>query len=440
MHTTHVSEGSEQIATTKSATILIIDANTHNSSLLKRRLAMFGYDVVTVSTAKEGATVMKEKCIDVVFLALDLPVISGFQMLRSIKKRDEFKHIPIIMTSENDDMEKVVKCIESGAEDYLSYPLNHTILKARLLNCIHKKISHDKEVAYISQIEINQKQISAQEKMVSIGTLATSISQELKNPLNFVINFAEASSISCMKCLQNIANDQEQTNTQQKNIIVENIHDIQEQIDKIIEYGKSADQIVRFILDQSSTSIVGMNLGHINRVIEETLRKIELKYKAISCDIMHMIHTSLDDTIEHIPIVVTDLSRMFENIICNAIEAIQKRQLTEPEHIGALNIISHNEEDFVRIVFLDNGCGMNQEVQKHMFDPFFTTKNTNSANNSIGLGLSSVKRIIITEHKGEIHISSEENKYTKFEIAISKHNQLEHNLEEEDDENERQNI
>lgn len=431
MHTTHVAEESEQTAINKSATILIVDANTHNSSLLKRRLTMFGYDVLTASTAKDGASIMKEQSIDVVFLALDLPVVSGFQMLRSIKKRDEFKHIPIIMTSENDDMEKVVKCIESGAEDYLSYPLNHTILKARLLNCIHKKISYDKEIAYISQIESNQKQISAQEKMVSIGSLATSISQELKNPLNFVINFAEASSISCSQCLKNITNDCAQEVIQQKAEITENIQDIQKQIDKIIEYGKSADQIVRFILDQSSTSSVGMNLGHINRVIEETLRKIELKYKAISCDIMHMIHTSLDETIEHIPIVITDLSRMFENIICNSIEAIQKRQLTETELIGNLQITSHNDDDFVHVVFLDNGCGMSKEVQKHMFDPFFTTKNNNNANNSIGLGLSSVKRIIITEHKGEIHISSEENKYTKFEIAISKHNQLTHNLEEE---------
>ncbi|MDR0753590.1 MAG: response regulator, partial [Holosporaceae bacterium] len=190
----------------KPARILVIDDHESTRSLLKRRLSIYGHEVLMAANSELALKTLSSNTADVIFLNMFIDGVSSYDFLISLKENNLYSAIPVIMISSDSDSELVVKCIEAGAEDYLIKPLTQTLLKARLSNCISKKEAHDKEIAYLAKIEQGQKQIVAQEKMASLGVLVSSISQELKNPLNFVINFAAVSAETCSDVLEKIKN------------------------------------------------------------------------------------------------------------------------------------------------------------------------------------------------------------------------------------------
>ncbi|MBI2026545.1 MAG: GHKL domain-containing protein, partial [Deltaproteobacteria bacterium] len=102
----------------------------------------------------------------------------------------------------------------------------------------------------------------------------------------------------------------------------------------------------------------------------------------------------------------SELNQVFMNLLTNAAQAIQKK--------GDIWITTKHEEDQISIEIEDNGCGIEKEHLEHIFDPFFTTKDVGSGT---GLGLS-ITYNIIKKHKGEIAVTSEKGKGTKFSILL----------------------
>ena len=88
---------------------------------------------------------------DLVLLDILMPDINGYQVLEQMKSDPELRHIPVIMISALDEIDSVVRCIEIGAEDYLSKPFDPVLLKARLGASLEKKRLRDREVVYLSR-------------------------------------------------------------------------------------------------------------------------------------------------------------------------------------------------------------------------------------------------------------------------------------------------
>ena len=97
-----------------------------------------------------------------------------------------------------DEIKSVVRCIEQGAEDYLPKPFDPVLLKARINACLEKKRLRDQERSKteelqrtLQKLKATQDQLVVQEKLASLGALTAGIAHEIKNPLNFVTNFAQ---------------------------------------------------------------------------------------------------------------------------------------------------------------------------------------------------------------------------------------------------------
>ena len=82
-----------------------------------------------------------------------MPEMSGFEVLRRLKATEQTNDIPVIVISALDEIDSVVRCIEAGAEDYLTKPFNPTLLQARVGASLEKKWLRDREKKFIAELE-----------------------------------------------------------------------------------------------------------------------------------------------------------------------------------------------------------------------------------------------------------------------------------------------
>ena len=137
--------------------VLVVDDNEDNRYTLTRRLNRLGYANLTEAVDGRAALdALAADKFDLVLLDIMMPEMNGYEVLEHIKADMSLRDIPVIMISAVDEMESVVRCIELGAEDYLSKPFNATLLKARVGASLDKKKLRDQEASYLQQIEREQ--------------------------------------------------------------------------------------------------------------------------------------------------------------------------------------------------------------------------------------------------------------------------------------------
>jgi len=401
------------ISAHKPAKLLVIDDSENARSLLKRRLAMYGHEVVAAANQQEALKVLADHPVDVIFLNMFLNGVNSADLLEKLKSNSDYQNIPIIMISSNDDTELLVKSIEAGAEDYLVKPLNQTILRARLSNCIARKEAYDKELQYLAKIKQGQKQIAAQEKMASVGMLVSSISNELKNPLNFVINFAKVSSEICSELIRNLEANNLFADEPQR-AILENLKKFQSNVSKISDYGRNADQIIRFMLDQSNTDNSKKHPANVNKIISQTINILMSSYKSRGITNLPQIATTLNNNIPHIILSIQSFSKVIYNILDNALYSVLKK--FEDQSLSEIKISVSDHLNDIEIIIRDNGIGISSDVKERIFEPFFTTK---EGGMNPGLGLSTSLEII-QDLKGNISVDSVQGEFAEFKITIPK--------------------
>ncbi len=133
--------------------ILIVDDNSINLKIINDLIQVMGYDAIMAENGLYALSTLEKQECDLVLLDICMPDMDGYQVLEYMKNDSHLCKIPVIMISALDDMESIVRCIESGADDYMVKPFNHTILKARISACLERKRLHDSENKYQDQIE-----------------------------------------------------------------------------------------------------------------------------------------------------------------------------------------------------------------------------------------------------------------------------------------------
>jgi adenylate cyclase len=130
--------------TVPDAALLVVDDNEDNRYTLTRRLKRLGYtNVATATNGREALEVLQANPIDLVLLDIMMPDMNGYEVLERLKADPQRRHIPVIMISAIEEVESVIRCIELGAEDYLSKPFNPTLLRARVGASLERKKLND---------------------------------------------------------------------------------------------------------------------------------------------------------------------------------------------------------------------------------------------------------------------------------------------------------
>ena len=132
--------------------VLIADDNAANLRIMRTRLAADGYDVVTARDGEEALAVAHESQPDLILLDVMMPKLDGITVCRQLKEAQETSFTPIILVTAMTEAKDIVAGLEAGADEYLTKPVDHAALSARVRSMLRIKALHDTVTAQADEI------------------------------------------------------------------------------------------------------------------------------------------------------------------------------------------------------------------------------------------------------------------------------------------------
>lgn len=271
----------------------------------------------------------------------------------------------------------------------------------------------------MTEIEQLRQQLQRQEKLASLGLLSAGIAHEIKNPLNFVINFSNMASElvdDFSEILQGpIANGQPLSDAEHKDLdyIVTNLKDFMKEI-KI--NGERAVDIIQGILLVSRGKGDEFVASDISHIVKEY---VWLSYHAMRASYPGFnvtIHEQYQEGLPMIMVIPQDLSRAVLNVMSNACYTVwRKSQSAGEDYKPCIDVAVRTEDQVLYMTISDNGEGMTDKVKERLFENFFTTK---PVGEGTGLGMSITRDIIEKKHGGKVSFTSTEGKGSTFTFTI----------------------
>jgi signal transduction histidine kinase len=268
----------------------------------------------------------------------------------------------------------------------------------------------------LDELREAQERMVVQEKLAALGALTAGVAHEIKNPLNFVNNFADLSGGLGEEIAEVLAAERDRLDPDALADIEAALGDLRSNLERISEHGRRADRVVDSMLQHARPSSGDRRPTDLNALLAETIALAQHTGSTRCPGLQVKFSTDFDPAASSIPAVAQDLQRVFLNILLNALDALRDKQKKLGESFAAAIAVktkAHPAE--VEIRLRDNGPGMPPDVRAKIFEPFFTTKPTGEGT---GLGLSISHDIIVGQHRGTLRVESEEGEYTEFVIAL----------------------
>ena len=270
--------------------------------------------------------------------------------------------------------------------------------------------------ANVERLHKAQAQLVQSEKMASLGQLTAGVAHELKNPLNFVNNFAQLSVELLDDLEEELREDPSRSVEQALDDSGDLLADLRSNAGKIREHGRRADGIIRSMLAHSRAQPGPSRPAPLNSLLKEYVGLAYHGMRAEHTGFNVAIETDLDDAVGDVLMVPEEMGRVFLNLLDNALQAMRKRAATAgDDYAPTLTVRSEAWGEGARVSITDNGTGIAPDAEERVFEPFFTTKPTGEGT---GLGLSLAYEMVVHGHGGEITVETEEGVGTTFTISL----------------------
>ncbi|MBD2328710.1 response regulator [Alkalinema sp. FACHB-956] len=419
------------------ADILIVDDKADNVRLLSEILGSEGYKSRKVLSGSHALDSAQLDPPDLILLDIMMPGMDGYETCQQLKANPRTQEIPIIFLSALSDTEDKVKALELGGVDYITKPFQKEEVIARVKTHLRiqnltqtlraqniqlaEEIEHRKtvEVALkqaLEDLKTTQQQMIAHEKLAALGTLTAGIAHELRNPLNFVNNYAEGS-IELLDELRDLI--EPYTSKLEPEIqaaIRELMLDLKTNSGTIHLHGQRAEQIISSMMQHARMENSLPQLTDLNGLLDEAVDLTYHSKRAQNVGFNITIHRNYGSNIGQLKLLPSELCRAFINLIDNAFYAIQSKQkLVGKDFVPMLLLTTQQLENSVQICIQDNGIGIQPDYQGKIFEPFFTTKPTGEGT---GLGLSMAYEIIVRQHNGMLKLDTEPGMHTTFVVTL----------------------
>jgi two-component system, NtrC family, sensor kinase len=267
----------------------------------------------------------------------------------------------------------------------------------------------------LRELQTTQASLVHAQKMAALGQVTAGIAHEIKNPLNFVNNFAGLS-VELLDELKDAAAVVGTINPGKREEIAETISMLTGNLEKIVEHGRRADGIVRSMLQHSRGGSDDWQPTDLNGLVEEALNLAYHGARAQDPNFAIMLEHDLDRDLALVDVVRQELTRVLLNLIGNGFYAANERsRKSDGAYRPALKVTTRGFDESVEVRVRDNGIGVPPENREKLFQPFFTTKPTGEGT---GLGLSISYEIVTQQHGGTITVDSEVGDFTEFTVRL----------------------
>jgi signal transduction histidine kinase len=290
------------------------------------------------------------------------------------------------------------------------------IENARLLKELRQRT--DDLSASLDDLRTAQDRLIQTEKLASLGQLTAGIAHEIKNPLNFVNNFA-ALSVELTDELNDVLK-QASIADKVRAEVDELTGFLKDNLAKVVQHGKRADSIVKNMLLHSREGSGEHRPADINALVDESLNLAYHGARAEKPQFNVTLQRNFDPEAGMVDVFPQEITRVFLNLLSNGFYAVTKRKADNGAGFEpTVSAMTKGRIDGVEIRIRDNGTGIPPEVKEKMFNPFFTTK---PAGEGTGLGLSMSYDIIVKQHGGTIDVDTLPGEFTEFTIILPRTN------------------
>jgi two-component system NtrC family sensor kinase len=256
--------------------------------------------------------------------------------------------------------------------------------------------------------------------MASLGQLTAGIAHEIKNPLNFVNNFASLSNELLVELKDIAAPVVDALGEDKREELDEVVGMLTGNLEKIAEHGKRADNMVKSMLEHSRGVSGERRAVDLNALVEESLNLAYHGARAQDQSFNIMLERAFDPSLKPVELVPQDITRVFLNLFGNGFYAANQRARanSDTSFRPVLRVATRDDGDSIEVTVRDNGTGIPADIRDKLFQPLFTTKPTGEGT---GLGLSISYDIITQQHGGTIAVDSQEGQFTEFTIRLPRH-------------------
>lgn len=282
-----------------------------------------------------------------------------------------------------------------------------------------KANSHKLEVT-LAELKSAQEKIIFQDKLAALGTLVAGVSHELKNPLHFIVNFADLS-LDLTEELRDELNQLSSIYSQEvANDTYQNLDTLLENLIEIQKYSQRANDILQTMLPHPNQQSFDYQFTNVHDLIDSAIKLVCHSQTNRESNFNVILLKEYDAEIDLIEIIPQSVSRALINIIDNAYYALQEKyKVRNHSFTPTLTIKTIDLPKVISISIQDNGPGIPREIINKIFDPFFTTK---PPQQGMGLGLSISYNLITESIKGKIKLETKPNVFTRFTILLPKSN------------------
>ncbi len=389
--------------------ILVVDDNPMNVDITHACLSTQGYEIVTAADGDAALTMAVAHIPDLILLDVMMPKRDGFDVCRTLKADHLLPFIPIILVTARADSEDIVSGLEAGADEYLTKPVDHVALVARVRSMLRIKEQQDTIQAQAAQLKVyaaeladdNRKlsvQLAEEAKLAEIARLLGDIGHDVKNmmmPIHLGVDLLDTELKELIATLgpqdQKRKRVAEEVSREVFGMVRSNSRRVQERVKEIADAVKGCS---------GPPTFAACRVAKIVSAVLDTLR--------FPAEQKHVRLSTLN--LEDLPVIEADESRLF-----NAIYNLVNNAIPETPPGGTITIEGRHQSDGDTLTLLvsDTGRGMPPEVRDSLFSRRVISRKVGGT----GLGTKIIKDVVDC-HFGSVTVESEEGKGTTFVIIL----------------------
>ncbi|WP_437663285.1 trifunctional serine/threonine-protein kinase/ATP-binding protein/sensor histidine kinase [Sorangium sp. So ce1182] len=280
------------------------------------------------------------------------------------------------------------------------------------------QVKNEELAATLKRLREAQDRMIVQDRLASLGSLTAGIAHELRNPLNFVNNFAELSARLIDDIGGDISSLARGLDDGREEYLTDALGDLTSNVKKIGEHGRRMEGIIRSMLDHSRGERGERQEVDFNTLVATyvSIGYHGARARASSAEVA--IDLDLSPSIGQVSLVPQEISRVVINLVDNACYAVRRRDATRGQGPSPrIRVMTRDLGEHVELRVHDNGVGIPAGIRDKIMNPFFTTK---PPGEGTGLGLSICRNIVVEGNGGSLTFETEEGEFTEFIVTLPK--------------------